>query len=63
VSADVLGRLLIRPAELPAGVVTALLGAPFLIWVVRRERRTSADRPAPGRPDAPASARPERLGV
>ncbi len=37
--ADVLGRLLIRPAEVPAGVVTALLGAPFLIWVVRRERR------------------------
>jgi iron complex transport system permease protein len=37
--ADVLGRLLIRPAELPAGVVTALLGAPFLIWLVRRDRR------------------------
>jgi iron complex transport system permease protein len=37
--ADVVGRLLIRPAEVPAGVVTAVLGAPFLIWVVRRERR------------------------
>ncbi|MDQ4008471.1 MAG: iron ABC transporter permease, partial [Actinomycetota bacterium] len=43
--ADVIGRLLIRPAELPAGVVTALLGAPFLVWVVRRPPRTAT----PGR--------------
>lgn len=38
--ADVVGRLVIRPAELPVGIVTAIVGAPFLIWVVRRERRT-----------------------
>ena len=38
---DVVGRLLIRPAELPVGIVTAVVGAPFLIWVVRRERRPS----------------------
>jgi iron complex transport system permease protein len=36
---DVVGRLLVRPAELPVGIVTAVVGAPFLIWVVRRERR------------------------
>lgn len=38
---DVAGRLLIRPAELPVGVVTAMVGAPFLVWVVRRERRAA----------------------
>ncbi|HET7327063.1 MAG TPA: iron ABC transporter permease [Nocardioidaceae bacterium] len=42
VCADVLGRLLVRPGEVPAGVVTALLGAPFLIWLVRREHRPAA---------------------
>jgi iron complex transport system permease protein len=37
--ADVVGRLAVRPAELPLGIVLAVVGAPFLIWVVRRERR------------------------
>ena len=35
-AADVLGRVVVRPAELPAGMVTAFLGAPVLIWVIRR---------------------------
>ncbi|MFC5030663.1 iron chelate uptake ABC transporter family permease subunit [Streptomyces sp. SID13666] len=35
-SADVIGRLVIRPAELQAGIVTAFVGAPVLIWMVRR---------------------------
>ena len=35
-AADVLGRVVVRPAELPAGIVTAFLGAPVLIWVIRR---------------------------
>lgn len=39
---DIAGRLVIRPAELPVGIVTAMVGAPFLIWVVRRERRRPA---------------------
>jgi iron complex transport system permease protein len=34
--ADVLGRVVARPAELEVGIVTALLGAPFFIWLVRR---------------------------
>lgn len=42
---DVLGRLVIRPAELPVGIVTAMVGAPFLVWVVRRERRAVRRRP------------------
>jgi len=36
--ADVLGRVVLRPGELPAGVVTAALGAPVLVALVRRAR-------------------------
>jgi iron complex transport system permease protein len=32
------GRIVLRPAELPAGIVTAVLGAPVLILLVRRQR-------------------------
>jgi iron complex transport system permease protein len=35
-AADILGRVVIRPAELPAGIVTAFLGAPVLIWLIRK---------------------------
>ncbi|MFD3510596.1 FecCD family ABC transporter permease [Nocardia sp. NPDC058666] len=37
-TADVLGRIIIRPDEVPAGLVTAFLGAPMLIWLARRSR-------------------------
>jgi iron complex transport system permease protein len=37
-AADVLGRVLARPAELQAGVVLALVGAPFFLALVRRRR-------------------------
>jgi len=36
-AADILGRVVIRPAELPAGIVTAFLGAPVLIWLIRKQ--------------------------
>lgn len=36
--ADVLGRVIARPEEVEVGVVTAFLGAPFLIWIVRRQK-------------------------
>lgn len=36
--ADILSRLLVKPYELPIGVVTAFIGAPTLIWVVRQHR-------------------------
>ena len=36
--ADVLGRVVLRPGELPAGIVTACIGAPVLIALVRRQR-------------------------
>lgn len=35
--ADVLGRVLFPPGEVPAGVMTALLGVPFLVALVRRK--------------------------
>jgi iron complex transport system permease protein len=35
-TADVLARMLVRPAELPLGVVTALVGAPLFLHLVRR---------------------------
>jgi ABC-type Fe3+-siderophore transport system permease subunit len=36
--ADVLGRVVARPGELPAGIVLALVGAPFFVALVRRQR-------------------------
>jgi iron complex transport system permease protein len=37
--ADTVARTLVSPAELPLGVVTALVGAPVFIWQIRRLRR------------------------
>nr|MDT0659441.1 iron chelate uptake ABC transporter family permease subunit [Micromonospora sp. DSM 115978] len=37
-TSDVLGRVLVAPAELPVGVVTAFLGAPLFIALCRRRR-------------------------
>ncbi len=34
---DLLARLVARPTELPIGVVTAFLGVPFFIWLLRRK--------------------------
>nr|WP_286219402.1 iron chelate uptake ABC transporter family permease subunit [Paraoerskovia sediminicola] len=38
IAADILGRIVARPGEVPAGVVTAFLGAPVLIALVRRSK-------------------------
>lgn len=38
--ADVLGRLVAQPAELPVGLVTAFVGAPVLILLARRAKAT-----------------------
>lgn len=38
VLADVVGRVVARPAEIDVGIITALIGAPFFIWIVRRQR-------------------------
>ncbi|MFF4319418.1 FecCD family ABC transporter permease [Streptomyces sp. NPDC001568] len=39
---DIVGRLLVRPGELDAGVVVALLGAPFFAFLVWRGKFRSA---------------------
>jgi iron complex transport system permease protein len=36
VSADVVARLVIMPQELPLGVMTALIGGPFFIYIARK---------------------------
>ncbi|WXG71792.1 iron ABC transporter permease [Rhodococcus sovatensis] len=37
-AADVLGRIVARPAEIDVGIITALVGAPFFIYIVRRQK-------------------------
>ncbi|MBI0300023.1 iron ABC transporter permease [Streptomyces sp. PRKS01-29] len=36
-ASDVVGRVLFPPSEVPAGVMTALIGVPFLVTLVRRK--------------------------
>jgi iron complex transport system permease protein len=36
--ADTLGRTVIAPAQLPAGLAVALLGAPYFVWLLARSR-------------------------
>jgi iron complex transport system permease protein len=38
VLADTLARTVLSPAELPIGVVTALIGSPVFIWILRSTR-------------------------
>ena len=35
---DVIARVVLAPQELPVGIVTALAGAPFFLWVLRRSK-------------------------
>ena len=39
VLADLLARSLLAPTEIPVGIVTALIGAPFFIYLLRRSKR------------------------
>jgi iron complex transport system permease protein len=36
--ADLLARVVLAPQVLPVGIVTALAGAPFFLWVLRRAK-------------------------
>jgi iron complex transport system permease protein len=42
--ADTLGRTVIAPAQVPAGLVTALLGTPYFVWLLWRSRAGVAAR-------------------
>ncbi len=37
--ADVGARLLLAPQSLPVGILTAMVGAPFFLWILRRAKR------------------------
>ncbi|MFF1879789.1 iron ABC transporter permease [Leifsonia sp. NPDC058230] len=37
--ADTIGRTIIAPAQIPVGLVTAVVGAPYFIWLLWRSRR------------------------
>lgn len=39
--ADVVGRFIAPPAEIQVGVMTALLGAPLFLWLLRRGRKVT----------------------
>ncbi|MGW0663563.1 FecCD family ABC transporter permease [Streptodolium elevatio] len=39
VAADLLGRTLFSPTELPVGIVTGVVGAPYLMWLLARTNR------------------------
>jgi iron complex transport system permease protein len=36
--ADILARIAIAPQVIPVGIVTALAGAPFFLWILRRAK-------------------------
>ena len=38
VAADLVARTIVAPAELPIGILTALLGVPFFLVLLRRQR-------------------------
>ena len=38
VAADLLARTVLAPVEVPIGIVTALAGAPFFLWLLLRQR-------------------------
>jgi iron complex transport system permease protein len=42
VIADLLARTLLAPVEIPVGIITALIGAPFFLYLLRRNRREYA---------------------
>lgn len=39
---DLIARLAVQPAELPLGVVTAAIGAPFFFWLLLRDKKRGA---------------------
>lgn len=43
-AADLVGRVVIAPTEEPVGVVTAILGAPYLLWYLGRSGRAGSGR-------------------
>jgi len=38
VACDVVSRTVLAPVELPVGIITALIGGPFFLWLLVRRR-------------------------
>lgn len=39
---DIIARIIIPPAELPIGIITAVVGAPVFLWILLRQQRQGA---------------------
>ena len=35
--ADLAGRMILAPLEVPVGIVTAIAGSPWLLWILLRQ--------------------------
>jgi iron complex transport system permease protein len=42
IAADSVARTVLAPAELPIGILTAVIGAPFFLWLLLRRERGAA---------------------
>jgi iron complex transport system permease protein len=40
--ADTIGRAVIAPAQIPAGLVVAMIGTPYFVWLLWRTRSRTA---------------------
>ena len=40
ITADMLSRTIIQPAELPVGLITSAIGSPFFLWLIFRIKRS-----------------------
>jgi iron complex transport system permease protein len=38
--ADTFARVIMQPTEMPVGIVTAVIGAPFFVWLLIRKKRS-----------------------
>lgn len=38
-AADIAARTIVAPQELPVGIITAVVGAPFFVWLLRRAKQ------------------------
>jgi iron complex transport system permease protein len=41
-AADMVSRVIVAPTELPIGIITAVIGGPFFLWLLSRQRYRSA---------------------
>lgn len=41
---DVVARVIVAPAELPIGIITAVVGAPIFLWILLRDQRQGSAR-------------------